>query len=928
MGSNAGQRVWPLKRQVLFPFLASLFCRALSEQIRYSIPEEMAKGSVVGNLAKDLGLEVHDLSSRKLRVSGEREFFSVSSERGDLLVRDRIDREQICPQTRVCALTLETVVENPLNVFHVNVEIEDVNDNPPQFRRNVINLNISESTLPGAKFALEPAHDPDTGLNSLQTYYLSTNPVFSFEVKKKKDGSKYAELVLEKLLDREKQSSYHLVLSAVDGGNPARSGTAQVRINVSDANDNAPVFSQDVYRVSLLENLPPGSFVLRVTATDKDEGVNAEITFSFDRSSQREWQVFSLDPNSGEITTLESLDFENTKDYSMVLEAKDGGGLVTQCTVEIEVLDVNDNFPEVIFTSISSLIPEDCSPGTVVALVKTPDRDSGVNGLVTCHVEENAPFRLESSSRNYYKLLTDGPLDREQTPQYNITVTALDKGKPPLSTSKTLTLHIADVNDNPPVFLQPSYVVYLPENNPSGASITRVSASDSDLEGNGRVSYSIVSSDLASPPLSSYVSINSHSGAIFAQRSFDYEQVRTFELTLQACDAGSPVLCANVTLQVFILDRNDNAPNILYPALGPDRSALFDMVPRSAEPGYLVTKVVAVDADSGHNAWLSYRVLQATDPGLFSLGLRTGEIRTARALAERDAARHRLLVSVQDGGQPPLSATVALHLVFADSLQEAMPEMKEELSQNLSTQWKVNFFLIIALALVSFVFLLTAVFVLVFKCRKPKQHLALDSLPTDIYSSLGPRVTNKFSNGTLSLPYSYEVCLASDSGQSEFTFLKTDPTDLKGNLDAEISSRVGGQPELREQNSPSKQAPPNTDWRFSQAQRPGTSGSQNGDEGGTWPNNQFDTEMLQAMILASANEAADGSSTLGGGAGTMGLSARYGPQFTLQHVPDYRQNVYIPGSTATLANAAGKRDGKATAGGNGNKKKSGKKEKK
>ncbi|XP_044541036.1 protocadherin gamma-B5-like, partial [Gracilinanus agilis] len=466
MGIRAGRRGWPIKRQVLFHFLVSLFCRALSEQIRYSIPEEMEKGSVVGNLAKDLGLEIRNLSYRKLRVNGEREFFSVGLERGDLLVRDRIDREQICLQTRVCALTLEAVVENPLNVFYVNVEIEDINDNPPQFRRNVINLNISESTQLGAKFALEPAHDPDTGLNSLQTYYLSTNPVFSFEVKKKKDGNKYAELVLEKLLDRERQSSYHLVLSAVDGGNPARSSTAQIRISVTDANDNAPVFSQDIYKVSLLENLPPGSFVLRVEASDKDEGVNAEITFSFDSSSHGEWQMFSLDPNSGEITSLKSLDFEKTKDYSMVLEARDGGGLVTQCTVEIEILDVNDNFPEVIFTSISAKIPEDCSSGTLVALVKTLDQDSGVNGEVTCRVEESAPFRLESSSRNYYKLLTDGPLDREQTPEYNITVTATDKGNPPLSTSRTLTLHIADVNDNTPIFLQPSYVVYVPENNP------------------------------------------------------------------------------------------------------------------------------------------------------------------------------------------------------------------------------------------------------------------------------------------------------------------------------------------------------------------------------------------------------------------------------------------------------------------------------
>ncbi|XP_056672546.1 protocadherin gamma-B5-like [Monodelphis domestica] len=766
----------------------------------------MEKGSVVGNLAKDLGLEVRDLSSRKLRVSGEREFFSVSSERGDLLVRDRIDREQICPHTRVCALTLEAVVENPLNVFYINVEIEDINDNPPQFRRNIINLNISESTLPGAKFALDPAHDPDTGLNSLQIYYLSTNPVFSFEVKKKKDGNKYAELVLEKLLDRERQSSYHLILSAVDGGNPARSSTAQIRIKVTDANDNAPVFSQDIYKVSLLENLPPGSFVLRVEASDKDEGVNAEITFSFDSSSHREWQMFSLDPNSGEITSLKNLDFEKTKDYSMVLEARDGGGLVTQCTIEIEILDVNDNLPEVIFTSISATIPEDCFPGSVVALVKTLDQDSGVNGEVTCYVEGNAPFRLESSSKNYYKLLTDGPLDREQIPEYNITVTATDKGNPPLSTSKTLTLNIADVNDNHPVFLQPSYVVYVPENNPSAASIARVSASDSDLEGNGRVSYSIVSSDLAPLPLSSYVSVNGHSGDIFAQRSFDYEQVRTFELTLQACDSGSPALCANVTLRVFVLDRNDNAPNILYPALGPDRSALFDMVPRSAEPGYLVSKVVAVDADSGHNAWLAYRVLQATDPGLFSLGLRTGEIRTARVLTDRDAARHRLLVSVQDGGQPPLSATVALHLVFADSLQEALPEMKEQ-SENLPTQWKVNFFLVIALALVSFVFFLSAVFMVVFKCRKSKHHVVLDSFPTDLYSSLDPRVTSKCINGTLPLPYSYEVCLTSEPGQSEFTFLKTDPTDLKSNFPAEINSKVGGQPELRNQNFPSKLEP-------------------------------------------------------------------------------------------------------------------------
>uniref|UniRef100_A0A5F8H5Z7 Cadherin domain-containing protein n=1 Tax=Monodelphis domestica TaxID=13616 RepID=A0A5F8H5Z7_MONDO len=759
-----------LRWQVLYPFFASLFCRTLSEHIRYSIPEEMEKGSVVGNLAKDLGLNVWDLPARKLRVNGQKQHFTVSTQSGELLVSDRIDREHLCGKKPVCALTLETVAENPLNVFHVIMEIQDINDNPPHFPQNGINLQISELSLKGSRFGLGSAVDPDVGVNSLQSYQLSSNEHFSLVVKESPDGRKYPELVMEKPLDREKQSSHHLVLMALDGGDPVLSGTAQIRINVTDANDNPPVFSQDFYRVSLRENLPPGSSVLRVKATDKDEGINAEITYFLKTTGDNALNIFNVDPQNGEIKTQDHLDFEDTESFTLGVEARDGGGMAAECKVILEILDENDNNPEVTFTSVSSTIAEDSVPGTVIALFKTEDRDSGVNGEVTCYVEGNAPFRLESSSKNYYyKLLTDGPLDREQIPEYNITVTATDKGNPPLSTSKTLTLNIADVNDNHPVFLQPSYVVYVPENNPSAASIARVSASDSDLEGNGRVSYSIVSSDLAPLPLSSYVSVNGHSGDIFAQRSFDYEQVRTFELTLQACDSGSPALCANVTLRVFVLDRNDNAPNILYPALGPDRSALFDMVPRSAEPGYLVSKVVAVDADSGHNAWLAYRVLQATDPGLFSLGLRTGEIRTARALTDRDAARHRLLVSVQDGGQPPLSATVALHLVFADSLQEALPEMKEERSSTSEFQSEIQFYLVIALTIISILFLITVISAIILRFRRSSNPKILGCFSPDLYSK--PTIPPCYEDGTL--PYSNQLRLPSELGKYEFTFMKS-----------------------------------------------------------------------------------------------------------------------------------------------------------
>ncbi|XP_061007530.1 protocadherin gamma-B4 isoform X19 [Dama dama] len=923
MGSGAGKSGWAERRPVLFPFLLSLFCLALSEQIHYRIPEEMPEGSVVGNLAKDLRLSVHELPTRKLRVSSEKPYFTVSAESGELLVSSRLDREQICGKKSACALEFEVVAENPLNFYHVNVEIEDVNDHTPEFSQNSFELQISESTKSGARFILGSAHDADIGTNSLQNYQLSPDDHFSLVIKEKLDGSKYPELVLMTSLDREEQKSYHLTLTALDFGDPPLSSTAQIQVLVTDANDNPPVFSQELYRVELPENVLPGTTVLRVMATDQDEGVNAEITFSFteaDRITQ-----FDLNSNTGEIIILNTLDFEEVKEYSIVLEAKDGGGMIAQCTVEIEVLDINDNAPEVIFQSLPDFIMEDTKLGTHIALLKIRDKDSGHNGEVICKLEGDVPFKILTSSRNTYKLVTDGVLDREQTPGYNITITATDKGKPPLSSSSSITLHIGDVNDNMPVFERASYVVHVAENNPPGASIEQVRASDPDLGPNGQVSYSIVASDLEPRALSSYVSVNPQSGVVFAQRAFDHEQLRAFELTLQARDHGSPALSSNVSLRVLVGDRNDNAPRVLYPALGPDGSALFDTVPRAAQPGYLVTKVVAVDADSGHNAWLSYHVLQASEPGLFSVGLRTGEVRTARALGDRDAARQRLLVAVRDGGQPPLSATATLLLVFADSLQEALPDLSDRPAPS-DPQAELQFYLVVALALISVLFLLAVILAVALHLRRSSSPAAWGCFKPGLCVKSEPGALPNYSEGTL--PYSYNLCVA-HTGKTEFNFLKCSE-QLSSGQDILCGDSSGALfPFCNSNESTShQQAPPNTDWRFSQAQRPGTSGSQNGDETGTWPNNQFDTEMLQAMILASASEAADGSSTLGGGAGTMGLSARYGPQFTLQHVPDYRQNVYIPGSNATLTNAAGKRDGKAPAGGNGNKKKSGKKEKK
>ncbi|XP_053422776.1 protocadherin gamma-A6 isoform X10 [Nycticebus coucang] len=921
------------KLLLLFALLGTLY-GAATRQIRYSILEELDKGSFVGNIAKDLGLEPQELAERGVRIvsRGRTQLFSLNLRSGSLVTARRIDREELCAEIPQCLVSFNILVEDKLNLYPVEVEIMDINDNAPRFSKEQLEVKILENAAPSSRFLLMEVYDPDVGMNSLQGFKLSANNHFSVDVQSEANGPKYPELVLEHALDREGAAVHHLVLTAVDGGDPVRSGVARILVTVLDVNDNAPVFTQPVYRVSVPENLSVGTPVLSVNATDQDEGVHAEVTYSFVKIPEKISQIFHLNVLTGEISTSANLDYEDSSFYELDVEARDGPGLLSRAKVLITILDLNDNVPEVVVTSGSRTIAESEPPGTVITLFQVYDRDSGLNGLVTCSIPRSLPFELEKSVDNYYRLVTNSFLDREEVSLYNITVTATDKGMPPLSAETLISVKVADTNDNPPAFPYSIYSVYVPENNPKGASIFSVKAHDPDSEENARVSYALAEDTLQGAPVSSFVSINSNTGVLYALRSFDYEQFRDLKLLVTASDNGKPPLSSNMSLNLFVLDQNDNAPEILYPALPTDGSTGVELAPRSAEPGYLVTKVVAVDRDSGQNAWLSYRLLKASEPGLFVMGLHTGEVRTARALHDRDALKQNLLVAVQDHGQPPLSATVTLTVAVADSIPEVLADLGSLKPSTSPSDSNLTLYLVVAVTSVSCVFLAFIIVLLALRLRRWHKSRLLQVTGDELASMPASHLVGMEGVRAFLQTYSHEVSLTADSGKSHIIFPQPNYADtLISQESCEKSEPLLIQEDsgfCKKEDPFVQQAPPNTDWRFSQAQRPGTSGSQNGDDTGTWPNNQFDTEMLQAMILASASEAADGSSTLGGGAGTMGLSARYGPQFTLQHVPDYRQNVYIPGSNATLTNAAGKRDGKAPAGGNGNKKKSGKKEKK
>ncbi|XP_006086520.1 protocadherin beta-18-like [Myotis lucifugus] len=767
LGEESPQHV----RQVLlfFVFLGgSLVC---SETRRYSVAEETETGSFIANVVKDIGSGVEDLAARGARVIFDdyKSYLWLDPQTGNLLLNEELDREALCDLTEPCMLHFQVLLENPLQFFQAELWVKDINDHTPTFLDKDILLKISEVTAPGTAFQMESAQDLDVGKNGVQNYTLSPNPHFHLKVQDSDEGRKYPELVLDQSLDREKEPEIRLTLTALDGGSPPRSGTAVVRVLVLDINDNAPEFERPVYEVQVPENSPLDSLIIKVSATDLDAGINGELTYSFSHVSKDTRKTFEIHPISGEVHLKALLDFELVQSYTINIQATDGGSLSGKSAILVRVVDVNDNPPEIVMTSLTSPIPENASPEMVVAVFSLRDQDSGDNGKMVCSIQDNLPFLLKPTFKNFYTLVTERPLDRETSTEYNITITVTDLGTPRLKTQHNITLLVSDVNDNAPAFTQTSYTLFLRENNSPALHIGSVSATDRDAGANAQLTYSLLPPHDPQLPLASLVSINADNGHLFALRALDFEALRAFEFRVGATDRGSPALSSQALVRVQVLDANDNAPFVLYP-LQNGSAPCTELVPRAAEPGYLVSKVVAVDADSGQNAWLSFQLLKATEPGLFGVWAHNGEVRTARLLSERDAAKHRLVVLVKDNGEPAQSASVTLHVLLVDGFSQPYLPLPEAAADQAQAD-PLTVYLVIALASVSSLFLFSVLaFIAVRLCRRSRAAwVGGCSVPE---GHLPGHLVDVSGTGTLSQSYQYEVCLTGGSGTSEFKFLK------------------------------------------------------------------------------------------------------------------------------------------------------------
>ncbi|XP_052283383.1 protocadherin gamma-B4-like isoform X2 [Dreissena polymorpha] len=661
-------------------------------QLMFTIPEERPKETFVGNVFSDQQfvsqVPPEDLNSIRfgfLKQSFIQSLFTIQETSGIIYTATVLDRESrdVCQSQTLCSLSFSIAVRSVrpqssyFAIITVTIIIEDINDNAPRFPQDVLNLDISESTTVGTSFHIESSIDSDFGNYSVQSYEIGKQDGdFSLDIIKKLDGSFTIKLVLNSPLDREAKDRYNVVIIAWDGGNPRKFGALTVNITVTDVNDNAPVFLQNEYNVTIRENATIGMPVLRISGVDRDTGLNGQISYRLSQNQLdgRVEQFFTIVPMTGDITLLKKLVYEE-RSYRIIAEAIDSGSQphVTQIIINVHVVNVGNNPPVLEINLLGQEnsrivnISEAASPGTFVAHINVFDSDTGENGRLECEISDRK-FELQSMSARGFKVVVKGALDRESQDLHQILVSCHDFGKPPLSASSSFLVSVDDINDCAPVFTQPVYTGTIPENHKDFRTFVQIIAFDEDLGKGGDVRYYI---DQESTDKKFW--IDEMDGNLRADQEFDRETDQIVVFKIIARDLGLPSLSNKAIVKLTISDKNDNAPVIMQPTT-------FSIMENKNSDSF-VGALLAEDADDGENARTMFLIQPEFEFNVPFVVFPDGKIKTNRQLDRELQSKYEFGVVVFDQGTPRLKSSASVTVIVNDSNDNA-PIIKFPVTKN------------------------------------------------------------------------------------------------------------------------------------------------------------------------------------------------------------------------------------------------------
>ncbi|XP_018591367.2 protocadherin-23 isoform X2 [Scleropages formosus] len=637
-------------------------CSAQVYNLSLSVEEGLPAGTIVGDLR---ALLPEETASSGFFISESRESYvfkdlEIDGDTGIIATAVVLDRESRDRYEFVAATLTGDVIK-------VKIDVRDVNDHSPIFRRDVVSLNISEQSPPDTRFQLEGAQDEDEGDFGTQGYRITSSTageIFKVENRNGGGNSFNLDFILSGRLDREVEDFYTFIIEAFDGGVPPKTGKLQVEVHVLDENDNPPVFNQSEYKVLVWENAPLLTAVCQVYATDLDLGNNGQVTYEISRRQSDPDEVFVIDSTTGLIRVNKALDYESQPLHELIIRAQDNGMQpeYSSAFVVVKVLDVNDNSPtiNVMFLSESSdgEVSEGAGMGQYVARISVSDPDLGEANEIKVSLEGgDGKFTLKPSDDFLFSLCVDGELDREQVDMYELKIVASDFGVPPLWSEKTFLIKVSDVNDSPPVFDQDIYAMNISEDVLPGSALLKVRAKDVDEGLNSAVHYSL--EKLEDGYL---VSIDPKSGFITTVAHLDHEKESVIHVLVVAVDGGNPPLSSTATVIVHVEDVNDNEPVF--------EKQLYNIsVPEHSPVGSCFLQVSAADADGAEFGRVRYSLVDGFDRydkrHLFDINPESGDICVARDF-DREAGHVDRDVLVKAEDQGGLSSQTYVHIEVED----------------------------------------------------------------------------------------------------------------------------------------------------------------------------------------------------------------------------------------------------------------------